>query len=65
MAVGRDGQVRLILSLMTFFCITILAIKMTIILLLLPGIMHSVVYRADNGSPGELGTVHPQPRLLL
>lgn len=56
---------RLILLLMTFFYITILAIKMTVILLLLPAIMHSVVYRADNGSPGELGTAHPQPRLLL
>lgn len=28
-------------------------------------IMHSVLYRADNGSLGELGTAHPQPRLQL
>lgn len=50
---------------MTFFYITILAIKMMVILLLLPGIMYSVVYGADNGSPGELGTAHPQPALLF
>lgn len=56
---------RLILLLMTFFYITILAIKMMVILLLLSGITHSVVYRAENGSPGELGTAHPQPQLLL
>lgn len=57
-AVAIDGQVRLIL-LMTFFYITILVTKMMVISLLLPVTMHSVVYSADNGSPGELGTAHP------
>lgn len=33
--------------------------------LLLPGIMHSVVYGANNGSLGELGMAHPQPASLF
>lgn len=52
---------RLILFLMTFFYITTVAVKMMIVFLLLPGIMRSVVYRADSGSPRELGIAHPQP----
>lgn len=36
-----------------------------VILLLLPGIMDSGVYRANNSSPGGLYTANPQPRLLL
>lgn len=34
-------------------------------LLLLPGLMHSVVYGADNSSLGELGMAHLQPASLF
>lgn len=56
---------KLLLLLTTFFYTAILAIKAMVILLLLPGIMGSGVFRAKNGSPGGLDTAHPHPRLLL